>query len=386
MVAGKAGTRRDGKQIFKNVLGKTQAEVKDKLAAALDRVKKLNIIVSDKMTVIEWCELWLETYGKPNMRPSTYETYEGNLRLHVKPGIGDLPLNKVTTLVLQKFFNGLLKDGRIERKESEHQPRGLSVKTVSNIRAMLYSVFEKAVAEHLMLTNPVAGCKLPKREKQEMKTMPVEGLAKFFEEAKASGKLEFYYLDFSTGLRRGELLGLKWEDVDFEHSTIAIKRQVIRVQGRIEEGPLKTKNAYRTIAVGEDVMGMLYDLKERMGGASPYLFPSPNGGPQDPDSVLPMFKRMLNRCGLETMRFHDIRHPNVKLSTKDFLPNFHLNYTSIRLSGYPEQVRDPHQPSEYQKASYAWIKTQHRRSGHLFFKKGEPYAIRSWSRNVVTCS
>jgi len=83
---------------------------------------------------------------------------------------------------------------------------------------------------------------------------------------------------------------------------------VIRVQGRIEEGPLKTKNAYRTIAVGEDVMGMLYDLKERMGGASPYLFPSPNGGPQDPDSVLPMFKRMLNRCGLETMRFHDIRH------------------------------------------------------------------------------
>ena len=297
-----------GKQIFKNVLGKTQAEVKDKLAEALDRVKKLNIIVSDKMTVIEWCELWLETYGKPNMRPSTYETYEGNLRLHVKPGIGNLPLNKVTTLVLQKFFNGLLKDGRIERKESEHQPRGLSVKTVSNIRTMLYSVFEKAVAEHLMLTNPVAGCKLPKREKQEMKTMPVEDLAKFFEEAKASGKLEFYYLDFSTGLRRGELLGLKWEDVDFEHSTIAIKRQVIRVQGRIEEGPLKTKNAYRTIAVGEDVMGMLYDLKERMGGASPYLFPSPNGGPQDPDSVLPMFKRMLNRCGLETMRFHDIRH------------------------------------------------------------------------------
>jgi integrase len=164
------------------------------------------------------------------------------------------------------------------------------------------------VAEHLLLSNPVAGCKLPKQEKQEMKTMPIEDLGKFFAEAKACGKFEFYYLDFSTGLRRGELLGLKWEDVDFEHATISIKRQVIRVQGRIEEGPLKTKNAYRTVAVGEDVIGMLRDLKQRSGYRSPYIFPSANGGPLDPDSILPMFKRMLNRCGLETMRFHDIRH------------------------------------------------------------------------------
>ena len=284
-----------GKQIFKNVLGKTQTEVKEKLAAKLAEAQKIDVVVSDKMTVGDWCDTWLETFEKPNMRASTYESYEGNIRLHVKPGIGDLMMSKVTTLDLQKFFNALLTDGRIERKESKNKPKGLSVKTVGNIRTMLYSAFDKAVAEHLILTNPVAGCKLPKREKQEMKTMPVEGLAKFFEEAKASGKLEFYYLDFSTGLRRGELLGLKWEDVDFEHSTITIKRQVIRVQGRIDEGPLKTKNAYRTIAVGEDVMGMLYDLKLREGNRSPYLFPSPNGGPQDPDSVLPMFKWMLNR-------------------------------------------------------------------------------------------
>ena len=194
------------------------------------------------------------------------------------------------------------------RKESEHQPKGLSVKTVGNIRTMLYSAFEKAVAEHLILTNPVSGCKLPKREKPEMKTMAIEDLGKFFEEAKSCGKFEFYYVDFSTGLRRGELLGLKWEDVDFEHSTITVKRQVIRVQGHIEEGPLKTKNAYRTIAIGDDVVAILKDLQEREGDKSPYIFPSPNGGPQDPDSVLPMFKRMLKRCGIDPIRFHDIRH------------------------------------------------------------------------------
>ncbi len=141
-----------------------------------------------------------------------------------------------------------------------------------------------------------------------MKTWPVENLGRFFAEAKASGKFEFYYVDFSTGLRRGELLGLKWEDVDYEKKTLTIRRQVIRVQGHIEEGPLKTKNAYRTVAIGDDVIAILKDLQEREGKRSPYLFPSPNGGPQDPDSVLPMFKRILKRAGLPEMRFHDCRH------------------------------------------------------------------------------
>ena len=243
--------------------------------------------------------------------------YEGNIRLHVKPEIGDMPLNKVTTLDLQKFFNNLLTDGRIERKESRDQPKGLSVKTVSNIRTMLYSAFEKAVAEHLILTNPVAGCKLPKREKQEMKTMAVEDFGKFFAEAKASSKFEFYYVEFSTGLRRGELLGLKWEDVNYEKKTLTIRRQVIRVQGHIEEGPLKTKNAYRTVAFGDDVVAILKDLQEREGERSPYIFPSPNGGPMDPDSILPMFKRILKRAGVPEMRFHDCRHTFATLALSE---------------------------------------------------------------------
>ena len=303
-----------GKQIFKNVLGKTQTEVKEKLAAKLAEAQKIDVVVSDKMTVGDWMDTWLENFEKPNMRASTYESYEGNIRLHVKPGIGDLTMSKVTTLDLQKFFNALLTDGRIERKESKNKPKGLSVKTVSNIRTMLYSAFEKAVAEHLIFTNPVAGCKLPKREKQEMKTMPVEDLGRFFTEAKASGKFELYYVEFSTGLRRGELLGLKWEDVDYEKKTLTIRRQVIRVQGHIEEGPLKTKNAYRTVAIGDDVIDILKDLQEREGKRSPYLFPSPNGGPQDPDSVLPMFKRILKRAGLPEMRFHDCRHTFCKIA------------------------------------------------------------------------
>ena len=97
-----------GKQIFKNVLGKTQTEVKEKLATKLAEAQKIDVVVSDKMTVGDWCDTWLETFEKPNMRASTYESYEGNIRLHVKPGIGSLTMSKVTTLDLQKFFNALL--------------------------------------------------------------------------------------------------------------------------------------------------------------------------------------------------------------------------------------------------------------------------------------
>ena len=115
-----------GKQIFKNVLGKTQTEVKEKLAAKLAEAQKIDVVVSDKMTVGDWMDTWLENFEKPNMRASTYETYEGNIRLHVNPGIGSLTMSKVTTLDLQKFFNRLLTDGRIERKESKGKPKGLS--------------------------------------------------------------------------------------------------------------------------------------------------------------------------------------------------------------------------------------------------------------------
>ena len=289
---------RTGKQIFKNILGKTQNEVKEKMAAAIADAKKIDVIVSDQMTVGEWMDVWLENFGKASMRDTTYETYTGNVRLHVKPYIGEMKLNKIKTSDLQKYFNTLLENGRIQRKESRNQPKGLGVKTVSNIRTMLYSAFEKAIAEHLILTNPCIGCKLPKQEHAEMKTLPAEQLGAFLREAKESGKYEFYYTELAAGLRRGELLGLKWEDVDFENRTLTIRRQILRVNSETVEAPLKTKNAYRNVAISGDVAKLLAKKKKHDAGFSQYVFPSPNGGPQDPDSVLPMFHRILKRAGL----------------------------------------------------------------------------------------
>ena len=118
---------------------------------------------------------------------------------------------------------------------------------------------------------------------------------------------ELYYLDLATGLRRGELLGLKWADVDLDRGMLKIQRAISRQNGKVVEAPLKTKNAYRTLPLSADAISVLKMQKCKVGN-SEWVFPSPPGGPMSPDSVLHMLQRVLKRAGLPRIRFHDLRH------------------------------------------------------------------------------
>ena len=139
-----------------------------------------------------------------------------------------------------------------------------------------------------------------------MKTLPTEQLASFLHEARESGVFEMYYIELATGLRRGELLGLKWEGIDLERGTIQVRRQIARIDGKVVEAPLKTKNSYRSVSIGRDAVEILKE--QRRSTTSEYVFPSPTGGPISPDSVLHMLHRVLKRAGLPQIRFHDMRH------------------------------------------------------------------------------
>jgi len=205
---------------------------------------------------------------------------------------------------LQRLYKQLLEHGRVECMEARNKPKGLSVKTVRNINQMISSALNCAVEQRLIPSNPTKGCVLPKLEKKEMKILPPESLGTFFEEARRSGVFELYYVDLVTGLRRGELLGLKWSDIDLKKGIIHVRRQILRQNGKIIEAPLKTKNSYRDIAIGADTI----DVLKGMDQISEYVFPSPHGGPMSPDSVLHMLQRVLKRAGLERIRFHDLRH------------------------------------------------------------------------------
>ena len=305
-----------GKAIYKNVLGRSQAEVKEKLKQAIGETQALDITKAGKYTVGEWMEVWFQDYAKIKVRPSSHQTYQGYIHNHIRPNIGDIPLEKLTSLDLQKFYKKLLAQGRVDRVEAKGQPKGLSAKTVRNIHQILSSALKLAQEQRLILTNPAEGCALPRVEHQEMKTLTTVQLASFFREARESGVFELYYLELATGLRRGELLGLKWEDVDLERGDLRVRRQVSRINGEVVEAPLKTKNAYRTLPLAEDTVSVLREQRRKVGN-SPWVFPSPNGGPISPDSVLHMLHRVLKRAGLPKVRFHDLRHTFATLALQN---------------------------------------------------------------------
>ena len=211
---------------------------------------------------------------------------------------------------------------------AKKKPKGLAPKTVRNIHQMICSAYNLAMEQKLVNKNPTQGCALPKVEHKEMKTLTTDQLSAFFREAKETGVYELYYLDLTTGLRRGELLGLKWTDVDFDRSVLKIQRAISRQDGRGEEAPLKTKNAYRTLPLSADAINVLKAQKCKVGG-SEWVFQSPTGGPMSPDSVPHMLQRVLKRAELPRMthirndgatkrrgRENGVLHPGLKVGQR----------------------------------------------------------------------
>ena len=139
-----------GKRITKNVLGKTQAEVKEKLSKAIEESKKLDVVRSDEYTVAEWLRLWYELYAKPNIRPTTADSYHRGIESHVIPRIGEIKLKKLTSRDIQKLYKDLQENGRLRKSQKSEKP-GLSNSTVRGIHMMLHNALDRAVKERLIL-------------------------------------------------------------------------------------------------------------------------------------------------------------------------------------------------------------------------------------------
>ena len=216
-----------GKAIYKNVLAKTQKECKEKLERAIEKNGKVDVVRSGRYTVAEWVRLWFETYSKPSIREQTAYYYNNYIEKHIVPGIGSIRLDKFTTLQIQQFYNKLKTSGRVQRYEHiELKDKGLSNRFIHGIHGVLRSALEQAVKERLITSNPAEGCKLPKIEKKEMKVLLPEQIGAYLQEANRRGLLPAYYLELTSGLRRGELLALLWTDLDAENMTISVTKQV----------------------------------------------------------------------------------------------------------------------------------------------------------------
>ena len=167
------GYDENGKVKTKNVLGKTQAEIKAKLKEKLEEAKVLDVAKSESYTVGEWAALWFEIYAKPNIRERTADYYNRYITKHIVPCLGDIKLNKLTGRQIQKMYNDLLDHGRERVSQKEKNP-GLSGTYVHGVHVMLHNCLNRAVKERLLVRNPADDVIVPKIDKKEMKILPPE--------------------------------------------------------------------------------------------------------------------------------------------------------------------------------------------------------------------
>ena len=306
-----------GKRIIKNVLGKTQTEVKEKLKTAISESQRLDVSKAGTYTVSSWMKTWYEVYAEPRIRPNTKSYYTNYIENHIVPGIGDVPLDKLTTIQIQRFYNNLQKTGRVQRKNfPELKDKSLSPRVVRGVHMLLHNCLEQAVAERLILANPAKGCRLPKLEKREMKILPEDKIGPYLAEAERRGLLAAFYLELTTGLRRGELLALLWTDLDVENMTISVSKQVNRINGKLVVSQPKTPNSIRKLAIPQRAVELLVEEHAKH-PHSPYLFVSPKTGTMfDPDSFRHTHEKILKAISAEHIRFHDLRHTFATLSLK----------------------------------------------------------------------
>ncbi len=302
--------------------GKTRREVQEKLSEALGRVKAGKYVAPSRMTVGEWMDTWLNDYMKPSLRPTTWGSYEMQIRQHIKPALGHLRLVQLQTSHLQRLYNEKLAGGRADGKAG-----GLSPRSVRYIHTVIHIALEQALKEQHITINPANVVKLPRVTKKEMNTLDIEGISKFLEAARDTRHYAAYLLELATGLRRGELLGLRWQDVDLKAGTLRVTQQYVRTNdGNIFQAP-KTNLSRRTVQIPQNVVKEIrahkaWQAQYRLALGEAYenndlVFCNEDGRPLDPRSFTRHFGRVLARAGLPKMCFHDLRHTFATLSLQE---------------------------------------------------------------------
>ncbi len=296
-----------GKRVTKSVLGKTQAEAKEKLRAALEKAQQVDVLRADDYTVASWLRTWYELYSKPNVRPSTANYYHRSIERHIIPRMGNVKLSQLTSRDLQKLYRDLQENGRLREVQKAKKP-GLSNATVRGIHMMLHNALDRAVKERLILRNLTEDCIIPKIEKQEMKILHPEDMSAYLAAAEKHNALPMFYLELVSGVRKGELVALLWDDLDTANRTISVSKQAAVRNGEITISRPKTETSIRKISIPQEAVDLLIQEHEKHPD-NPYMFPSPKtGGMYYPDSVVNLHKRILKDAGLEHIRFHDLRH------------------------------------------------------------------------------
>ena len=296
------------------VYGKTQAEVKQKLK---DKRNEKVVKRQGTLKLQEWVEEYIEKYKKNELKITTYDSYMGIYRKHILDSrLGKTELNKVTTEMLQKFYNDKIKGG-------------YNSKTVRAIEIVINGALNMAVKLKMLSENPNIYTSIPKKKKYEAVVLSPEEVKRIVNEARGEELYPIIVTTVYTGMRKGEVMALKWENVDFQERKIYIKNSLCRVEekeldargrrhARYEVLEPKTKKSIRMIPMLDEVYAALMEQKLRQDTDKQiyqdiymdqgFVFADKTGNylPQRP--FMDKYHKFLDKYNITDIRFHDLRH------------------------------------------------------------------------------
>lgn len=301
------GHKENGDSIFRYIYADTQKELTARLRQNINAYQGVDLTEESSMTLSQWLDKWLEEYVKGTIRESTLEGYRRDIMNHVIPYLGEKPLRKVVAADLRSLYEKLLERGRI--KGGNHAA-GLSPTTVRSIHNIIHHALRTAAENGLLPANPADGVIPPKIVRGTKSILNREQLDRFKAAVKQDwGWRDFFLTELTTGLRRGELCGLKWSDFDEEAGTLNVCRTIhARKGGGVEEGTTKTYAGTRTILLPSSTAQLLREQKKS--AMTEWIFPNPlcPEQPVSPGSAYRRLKGLLKEAGLPDLRFHDLRH------------------------------------------------------------------------------
>jgi integrase len=290
----------------KTFYGKTRREVQEKLNAALHEQKRGMLATGPQQLLRTYLENWLEQAYKPTVKLNTYVQYRSVIRHHLVPAFGNIPVQKLTPEKIRAFYRQKIDEGS--------KPR-----TVGLIHAALHRALEDAVKQGLVARNVAKLVSPPRIDRYDAHTLTVEQAEKLLEAARGSRLDALLILALTTGMRRGELLALRWDDIDFKQGLVSVHRTMTRVGGYgYVEGEPKTRSSRRRIVLPGVALEALRvhriqqeQMRVNVGEKwqdKGLVFCDGYGGFFSPDMVLRRFDKLLDEAGLPHMRFHDLRH------------------------------------------------------------------------------
>jgi integrase len=310
---------------YKTTRGRTMREAQRELRELLKSLDDGLHVDMSRVTLGEWIDAWLRDHVAPRLAGKTHERYTQLLRLHVKPLIGGTDLQKLTAPAIQKVYRLLLESGW-QRKNKK--PHGLSPATVRAVHVVLAACLKSAVRQRLIIRNPCVDATAPRAQRgtsdhAAVRALDQARLSVLLKAFQDSNMFPLVALLAATGLRRGEALALRWDDVDFEAKTLRVYRSVeeTRTAGVTIKDRPKTKGSRRTIAIDDGLISLLraewkhqaedqLKLGRQIARETLVFHPNPlePAQPWSPDWLSRKFARHADKRGFSDLSLHCLRH------------------------------------------------------------------------------